>query len=633
MRRRNTRERAARRWRRGSWALLATAAFLIGSAAPAAAHPTLLATTPEAGYAVATAPRQVVMAFDEPVEPGAVAVLGDGGEAVRTGPVAVEQGGRRLVVPLREDLAAGRYVVRWTVTAQDGDVVESAFDFAVGTSSASLRGRSGEQSPGLPAVVLLRWLLFTGLAVAAGEVVGERLARRVHADAIPRTLVRIAAGLGAAAAAGLLVHVLIVGGTGRATPLLALEVAGFAAAAVARRGPVAAMGLAAVVAAEAWRNHLGAQDGAAGALLVAVHLAAVAAWVGTLVYVLRIARISGWRGRGVRRLVVAYARMALALVVLVAVTGTVSSLLLVPSVSALVETAYGRTLLAKLALVALVVGLAFTARRRLRRADQPGMGRAARSEAAALGGVLAATALLVSLPTPAPATEDLGVPLPATRPLVRVGTLAGQVAVGLVASVNQLELRLRVPDSSVELLEAPPPAYRVSARVSSSAAPATVALRPCGPGCLVGPYAWRAGPNHVDLRIEADGWHGGAALLRVSWPPQLDSQILDRVVAVMRAQPAFTVMETVTSDTSRPDPPTQTVAVDGPEFLAGEPYGDAPGVEVAVLPGTDDRTTIMFGLPAEGVHVRLEVDDTGRIVGETLAAPKHLIERTFVYAA
>ncbi|MGH9250469.1 MAG: copper resistance CopC family protein, partial [Acidimicrobiales bacterium] len=137
---------------------MATTALLIGGAGQAVAHPTLLATTPEAGYAVATAPRQLVMAFDEPVEPGAVAVLGDGGEAVRTGPVAVDQGGRRLVVPLREDLAAGRYVVRWTVTAQDGDVVESAFDFAVGTSSAGLRGRSGEQSPGLPVVVLLRWL-------------------------------------------------------------------------------------------------------------------------------------------------------------------------------------------------------------------------------------------------------------------------------------------------------------------------------------------------------------------------------------------------------------------------------------------------------------------------------------------
>jgi hypothetical protein len=37
------------------------------------------------------------------------------------------------------------------------------------------------------------------------------------------------------------------------------------------------------------------------------------------------------------------------------------------------------------------------------------------------------------------------------------------------------------------------------------------------------------------------------------------------------------------------------------------------------------------GLPAEGIHVELEVDASDRIIAETLAAPKHLTRRTFTY--
>jgi copper transport protein len=479
----------------------------------------------------------------------------------------------------------------------------------------------------------MRWLLFAGLAVAAGEVVGRRLTRRAAKGGGPRPWRRSAAALGAVAASGLFVHVTLTGGGGRAVPPLAVEVAGFMAVAMAD-GRLAVAGLAAVVGAEGWRNHLGSQDGLPGAVVIAVHLAAVAVWVGTLVYVLRTARAHRWFGPAVRRLVAAYARLALTLVVLVVGTGTVAALLLVPSVAALVDTGYGRALLAKLALVAVVLGLAWVGRRRHRAGQRlANVGRAAGGEAGVLAAVLAVTALLVSLPTPAPATEDLGVPFAATGPVVRLGTLAGNVAVGLAASENQLELRLQVPDDSVQLGAAPPPRYRVSARVASTGvAPATVPLRGCGPGCLLGPVTWRAGvTTHVDLQVAADGWHGGAVLLSVPWPPRVDEQTLPRMVEKMRAQDPFTVVETTTSDTSRPDPPAQTVTVSGPEFLDSEPYDEPAAIEAVRLPDVDGRTVIAFGLPADGISVVLEVDDRGRIVRETLAAPNHLVRRVFEY--
>jgi hypothetical protein len=43
---------------------------------------------------------------------------------------------------------------------------------------------------------------------------------------------------------------------------------------------------------------------------------------------------------------------------------------------------------------------------------------------------------------------------------------------------------------------------------------------------------------------------------------------------------------------------------------------------VAVLPASAGRTTLSFGLPAEGVHVQLEVDMSYWMIRETLTAPE-----------
>jgi hypothetical protein len=101
-----------------------------------------------------------------------------------------------------------------------------------------------------------------------------------------------------------------------------------------------------------------------------------------------------------------YARLALALVLVVALSGTVGALLLVPTVRDLTGTGYGRALLAKLVLVAVVAVLAWSARRRLTRS--PGtVEPVARLEAMTLAAVLAVSAVLISLPTPAPAVPRI----------------------------------------------------------------------------------------------------------------------------------------------------------------------------------------------------------------------------------
>lgn len=609
--------------------------LLFGTALPASAHPTLLSTTPEAGYSVSSAPDQVTMVFDEAVsvEARGVRIEDDGGERVSTAEVASEQGGRRLVVRVLDDLQAGRYVVRWRVTAQDGDVVDADFDFAVATDPSSLRGRETASTAAFPVVSILRWLFFLGLVGLLGGLVGERIARRTAPEAVaPRSLIRPAAVLGLLATSGLLAQVVIAsGGMGRAGYLLGLEVLGLAVVAVlGGRTWLVVPPILLVVAAESLRNHLGTQRGAAGAVLVATHLVAIAVWGGALVHLVRVA-LANRGGTRLGRAFAAYSRLALGLFVLVATTGTFAALLLVPSFAALTGTTYGLTLLAKLGLVTGVAVLAWIGRRRL--SGPPALlTSAARREAAALVTVLAASAILVSLPTPAPATTDIGFPLPVSGPVIRLGTLAGQISVGIAASENQLEVRLRVPDDQNQLGETRPVDYRIAARVKAPGqATEAVSLQPCGPGCFVGPVPWQPGTGYVDLRVDAATWTGGAAAFPIHWAPVVSRDALPRVRAAMLAQPAIRVVETVTSDTSRPAPKPQTVTVTGRQFLDSDPYGSPPDPDVVLRRRPAGGAVLTFGLPAEGVHVELEVDASYRIIRETLAAPKHLTQRTFIY--
>lgn len=611
--------------------------LLFGTALPANAHPTLLSTTPAAGYSVSAAPDQVRMVFDEPVsvEARGVRIEDDRGEPVRTAEVASEQGGRRLVVGVLDDLPAGRYLVRWRVTAQDGDVVDAGFDFAVAENATGLRGRETASTAAFPVVSMLRWLFFLGLVGLLGGLVGERIARRTAPEAVaPRSLVRPAAVLGLLATSGLLAQLAISsGGLSRAGYLLGLEMLGFAGVAALggrTRWWLVAPPILLVVAAESLRNHLGTQRGAVGAVLIAAHLVAITIWVGALVHLVRVALANRGSAR-VGRAFAAYSRLALGLFLLVATTGMVAALLLVPSLAALTGTTYGLTLLAKLGLVIGVAVLAWIGRRRLG-GSPASLTRAARREAAALVAVLAASAILVSLPTPAPATADIGFPPPVTGPVIRLGTMAGQIAVGIAASENQLEVRLRVPDDQNQLGETRPPDYRVAARANAAGqAAAAVPLRPCGPGCFVGPVPWRPGTAYVDLRVDATGWTGGAAVFPIHWAPAVAQDALPRVRAAMLSQPSIRVVETVTSDTSRAAPKPQTVTVTGREFLDSEPYGSPPDPEVVLRRGPAGGRTLTFGLPAEGIHVELVLDASYRIIRETLAAPKHLTERTFTY--
>ncbi|MFD5159027.1 CopD family protein [Streptomyces hawaiiensis] len=291
--------------------------------------------------------------------------------------------------------------------------------------SAALHGTGEAETPGAGAIALLRTVLFAALCIPVGELFVNRLARslpgtQASPPALPRSWSPLAAAAGFLAALGLASVVatgnlvpddvadIDVGGlyASRDGKLALLEVNAFLLAglcAVSRRPVTQVWPLAAVVVAEALRAHPTTEHSPlTGSGLTLVHLTCAALWAGGLLHALRTLRL--WPRPAGAALLGLYARVAVVLLAAVTATGVCSSLRRMPPETVLEQlpgTAYGRALLAKVLLVAVVAALAVWARRRLRRAADPLTACApARAEVAALGLAVAASGLLTALPVP-----------------------------------------------------------------------------------------------------------------------------------------------------------------------------------------------------------------------------------------
>ncbi|MGC5035908.1 CopD family protein [Streptomyces sp. DT190] len=291
--------------------------------------------------------------------------------------------------------------------------------------SAALHGTGEAEAPGAGGIALLRTVLFAALCIPVGEVFVNRLARSVPgagaaSPGVPRSWSPGAAAAGFLAALGLASVVatgnLVPGGLSdidvgglyatRDGKLALLEVNAFLLAglcAVSRRPATQLLPLAAVIVAEALRAHPTTElSPLTGSGLTLVHLTCAALWVGGLLHALRVLRLR--RDPAGAALLGRYARVAAVLLAAITATGVCSSLRRMPPgtiLEQLTATAYGRALLAKVLLVAVVAALALWARRRLRRAADPLTACApARAEVVVLGLVVAASGLLTALPVP-----------------------------------------------------------------------------------------------------------------------------------------------------------------------------------------------------------------------------------------
>ncbi|MFJ7244351.1 hypothetical protein ACIQWA_06825 [Kitasatospora sp. NPDC098652] len=75
----------------------------------------------------------------------------------------------------------------------------------------------------------------------------------------------------------------------------------------------------------------------------------------------------------------------------------------------------------------------------------------------------------------------------------------------------------------------------------------------------------------------------------------------------------------------------KTLSLDGPGFLAAEPYTSGRATVVDQGETGPEGTTVLLAYPAEQIEIRLLTAPDGSLRRETLVAPNHLVERTFHY--
>lgn len=109
---------------------LIVAIFLNGAVL---AHPQLETTEPAAG-ATASSPKQIRITFNEVVIPkfSGIEIKDKAGRTILTGKSQADPADKkRLVVPLKEELAPGEYKVYWHAVSDDTHRVKGIYSFSV----------------------------------------------------------------------------------------------------------------------------------------------------------------------------------------------------------------------------------------------------------------------------------------------------------------------------------------------------------------------------------------------------------------------------------------------------------------------------------------------------------------------
>jgi copper transport protein len=412
--------------------LVVAAILVILGAGLASAHANLASSDPANGATLPTAPSEVRMTFTEPPDPtlSTVQILDAGGTALTTGDPTLEPP-RTLTVTLPADVPDGVYTVSWrTVSTVDGHVTAGAFAFGVG-------GFSGPVTPGASATassssgptvlsVLAKTALYVGLMLLVGiAAVGLGLfgghPRSIRIAGLAGALIAFAGALGLLFAeqrtVGVSIDDLLRTNTGRPYGWLVvatLAAAIFAVIAAARERWLIALWGAGAAAAVAMAIRIASGHAAAApdALLQQgygwLHFVAAGVWVGGLVVLLLLLR-ERLEGSNVPPVVEArrFSNLALVAVSVVAVTGALRAVNELGGIGNVIDglhRAYGITLLAKVAVSLVLIGLGATNRFRnviILAEDPHPLRRFVAAETVFALGVLVLTGVMTGLNPPA----------------------------------------------------------------------------------------------------------------------------------------------------------------------------------------------------------------------------------------
>jgi copper transport protein len=347
------------------------------------AHAQLRASDPAEGAVVASAPAMVTLDFNEPVAPLVLRWIAPDGTATDVAGMARNA---TVAVTPPGDLDEGTHLLSWRVVSDDGHPVGGTLTFHLGAPSAAPPTATDLAAGAARAAATLRLGLTLALVGAVGIAVFTALVARTPATGTARAVATVSAILALPLGAGLL------GAQG--LDMLSLPPAALATAApwqAALGAPVAATvalaviaallgGLAArasaaplhvTLAAAAWilaslsfaaSGHAAvAPPQAVATPAVALHAMALLFWMGAL---LPLPLALGALGAdGAEVLLRRFSSLAVPMVALLVLSGTTLARLQAGSPTALLGSAYGAVLAAKLALVAALLALALRNRR------------------------------------------------------------------------------------------------------------------------------------------------------------------------------------------------------------------------------------------------------------------------------
>ncbi|MFL5929206.1 MAG: copper resistance CopC/CopD family protein [Gaiellaceae bacterium] len=481
--------------------LVALAVAALIAPAMAMAHATPVRTRPADGSVLDRAPRVVRVEFDDAVRvaSGNAVVANDSGKSALAGRARAR--GRTLVLPMRRGLKDGVYSVRWSIFSDDGHREEGILAFGVGNGGATPKSVLGASAPLAWNNVLLRTLYVFGVLAAAGATIFWLLTRGLHSERLRIAYAHLVffALLAAFLGGSGIVHSAPPGTRFDLVLKVAVTIAlvGGAAAALAPTvrvlvGVAAACSLA-LLAAPTLAGHAldRNQPRVLAPLVDLAHTASAAVWIGgllSLVYVLPRAEDPALRTTAVRR----FSTTALVAVTVLALTGIGRALTELSAVSQVWSTSYGRTLIVKTALFAVLVGLGWLNRSVLIDAFSR-LRRSAAAEVTLLCCVVVAVAVLTELRPGTDAAAAKAAPLAAAQP----PALPPRDAVVDAREVGTLALAVaRTPGQTTVTLLGPDATGVNGSRVAVNGTVAT----PCGSGC----YRASTGANGA-LHVEVNG--------------------------------------------------------------------------------------------------------------------------------
>ncbi len=125
---------------------LVAAAVLLVVPATAGAHAALLDSEPADGADVEKAPDEIVLMFNEPMQPPAtVEVTGPDGQAVAEGEADID--GERVVMPIDELTSDGEHTVTWRAVSADDHPIDGEFTFEVTDVEPETADEDAEPTP------------------------------------------------------------------------------------------------------------------------------------------------------------------------------------------------------------------------------------------------------------------------------------------------------------------------------------------------------------------------------------------------------------------------------------------------------------------------------------------------------